>query len=188
MSDKPKFPRAEALEVTREILAILQPTTDRLIVAGSLRRRKLAVGDIELVYIPRTEVRPQAGTFWESEQINLTDEAIAKLEAEGILERRENVNGSTMFGPKNKLMRHRASGIPVDLFSATPDNWWNYLVCRTGSKETNTRIAMAARDRHMEWHPYGVGFTNRDRQWVRPQTEADVFKIAGLPYLEPWER
>lgn len=37
-----------------------------------------------------------------------------------------------MYGSKNKLMRHRASGIPVDLFSATTANWFNYLVCRTG--------------------------------------------------------
>lgn len=60
--------------------------------------------------------------------------------------------------------------------------------CRTGSKETNTRIAMAARDLGMEWHPYGVGFADRNRKWMRPQCEEDVFKFVRLPYLEPWER
>ena len=188
MSDKPKFPRAEALAVVRELLVHFQPAAERLVVAGSLRRRKELVGDIELVYIPRTEKRPAEGTVWEIDTINLIDEAIARLEADGILARRENVNGSTMFGPKNKLMRHVASGMPVDLFTATPDNWWNYLVCRTGSKETNTRIATAARDLGMEWHPYGVGFADRNRKWMRPECEEDVFKFVRLPYVEPWER
>lgn len=188
MSDKPKFPRADALAATREILAALQPAAERLVVAGSLRRRKDLVGDIELVYIPRIEIQQADGDFWAKEQVNLADQAIARLEAEGILDRRTNVNGSTMFGPKNKLMRHVASGIPVDLFTASSANWWNYLVCRTGSKETNVRIATAAQAKGLEWHPYGVGFADRERKWVRPECEEDVFKIVGLPYLEPWER
>ena len=37
-----------------------------------------------------------------------------------------------------------ASGIPVDFFATTEEAWFNYLVCRTGPAELNTRIASAA--------------------------------------------
>ena len=188
MANKVKYPRSVALEATREILATLRPACDPLIVAGSLRRRKDEVGDIEIVYIARTIERDKDGTFWEREQVNLADEAIAALERDGILEKRENVNGSTMFGPKNKLMRHRSTGIPVDLFAATAHNWWNYLVCRTGPKDNNIRIEEAAKAKGLQWHPYGPGFSGTDGHWIRPETEQRVFEIAGLAYLEPWER
>jgi hypothetical protein len=45
--------------------------------------------------------------------------------AGGILERRLNALGHETYGPKYKLMRH-ASGIPVDLFAATEESWFNY--------------------------------------------------------------
>lgn len=188
MASKPRFPRAEALAATREILAVLQPACRELIVAGSLRRRRDEVGDIEILYIADTETRDKEGTFWEKETVNLADEAISALEARGTLDRRENVLGSTMFGPKNKLMRHCASGIPVDLFAATEENWHNYLVCRTGPKESNVRLAEAAKARGLEWHPYGIGFSGQDGRWIKAESERRVFEIAGVPYAEPWER
>lgn len=73
---KPKFPRQAALDATREILATLRPGCARVIVAGSLRRRREEVGDIEILYIARMTEREKDGTFWEREQVNLADEAI----------------------------------------------------------------------------------------------------------------
>jgi DNA polymerase/3'-5' exonuclease PolX len=119
--------------------------------------------------------------------VNLADETIAALEKSGTLERRKNVNGSEMYGPKNKLMRHRASGMPVDLFAATPENWWNYLVCRTGPADSNRRICMAAQDRGWEWNPYGAGFS-RDSETRAMESEAEVFAFVGLPYAQPEDR
>lgn len=147
---KTRFPRAAALEVARELCAALRPTTERLIVAGSLRRRRETVGDVEILYIGCWAERPAPGEMFEQRPTNLADEAIAELEARGVLERRLNSKGSESYGAKNKLMRHRASGIPVDLFSATTANWFNYLVCRTGPAESNTRIASLALARG--WH------------------------------------
>jgi hypothetical protein len=56
------------------------------------------------------------------------------------LQKRASEKGTFSWGPKNKLALHRA-GIPVDLFSATEDNWWNYVVCRPD----HTRITFASR-------------------------------------------
>jgi hypothetical protein len=61
---------------------------------------------------------------------------------------------------------HR-DGIPVDLFTATEDNWWNYVVCRTGPYASNIRIAQEAR---------------------KSASEEEVFTFVGPPYALPWER
>src|SRR5436190_23971821 len=49
---KQKFPRAAAVNVAREIVNRIRPFTERLLICGSLRRRKMEVGDVEVVYIP----------------------------------------------------------------------------------------------------------------------------------------
>lgn len=186
---KTKYPRKAAIAVARELVRELAPVTERLIVAGSLRRLKPEVGDIELLYIPRFENRPIPGTLFDSRDYDLATLAILELEARGILRKRESVTGSTAFGDKNKLMLHTASGIPVDFFAATPANWHNYLVCRTGSAETNTRIATAAKNRGLRWNPYGPGFSNLTTGDRLPVTsEEDVFRIAGLDFLPPSQR
>lgn len=187
VDEKPRFSNAVGMKVAAELCAALKPVCERLIVAGSLRRRKPTVGDVEILYIGKTEVRQDPADMFASITVNLADEAIAALEKSGVLERRKNVNGSEMYGPKNKLMRHRASGLPVDLFAATAENWWNYLVCRTGPADSNTRICMAAQDRGWKWNPYGAGFS-RDGEIRAMESEAEVFAFVGLPYAQPEER
>jgi DNA polymerase/3'-5' exonuclease PolX len=192
MSDKPRWPHADGLTIAGEIYAALEPVCERIIVAGSLRRRKPTVGDVEILYIGRTETRPDPDDMFATITVNLADEVIAELERTGRLERRRNVNGSEMFGPKNKLMRYRASGMPVDLFAATRENWWNYLVCRTGPADSNTRIASAAQYRGWKWHPYGSGFSRENEEGEREEftvtCEEDVFRFVGLPFAEPSNR
>lgn len=188
---KVRFPRAVAITVAAELCKALEPVCERLIVAGSLRRMKADVGDVEILYIGKPEVRQEPADMFASVTVNLADEMIRSLEISAVLLRRKNVNGSEMYGPKNKLMCHRATGLPVDLFAATPENWWNYLVCRTGPAESNTRICMAAQDRGWKWNPYGVGFSRPSGLGVEiraMESEAEVFAFVGLPYAEPKDR
>jgi DNA polymerase/3'-5' exonuclease PolX len=186
-AEKIRYPNADGMRVAAELCAALKPVCVRLIVAGSLRRRKPTVGDVEILYIGQTAVRPNPADMFSTITVNCADVAILQLEVSGVLERRKNARGSQMYGPKNKLMRHLATGIPVDLFAATEDNWWNYLVCRTGPAESNTRICMAAQDRGWKWNPYGPGFT-RGSETVRMESEAAVFDFVNLPYAEPADR
>lgn len=184
---KPRFPHATGMKVAAEICRALKPACERLIVAGSLRRHKPRIGDLEILYIAKTELRRDPFDMFGTITVDLAEETIATLEKSGILERRQNVKGSESYGPKNKLMRHCATGLPVDLFAATPLNWWNYLVCRTGPAESNMLICLAARARGWKWNPYGAGFSHEGE--IRPMTsEAEVFEFVGLPYLKPESR
>jgi DNA polymerase/3'-5' exonuclease PolX len=178
---KHKFPRAAAIAVAQEVGRALSPGCQRIIVAGSLRRGCAEVGDVELLYIPRTDQRPDPVDLFAEITVNLADEEIGRLEALGVLARRKNIMGCETFGPKNKLMLHVPSGIPVDLFSIEADAWWNNLVCRTGPADSNTRIAMAAQRKGWHWQPYSPGFF-RDGHIEEMHSEQEVFAFAGLHF------
>jgi DNA polymerase (family 10) len=180
--EKRRYPRAEAIRVASELCVQLRPVTDRLIVAGSLRRRKEVVGDVEILYVPRREARPH--DLFSAGYFDLAEERIAQLLGDGALNKRLSKIGTPAWGAWNKLAVHR-SGIPVDLFAATEANWWNYLVCRTGPAVSNARIAAAAIARGWKWNPYGAGFT---RGTYVVTSEEDVFRFVGLPFVEPWAR
>jgi len=183
---KVKYPRAAALAVAKELCDALKMHTERLIVAGSLRRRKLEVGDVEILYIP--QFRTVKDGLFDTKQIDLANHELENLIACSVIRARKNINGSTMWGAKNKLAVHVASGIPVDFFAATAENWFNYLVCRTGGAENNMAIASAAQAKGWKWNPYGPGFTRNDGCTEVATSEPDVFRMTGLPYQEPWER
>jgi len=187
VSEKQKFTAEVARAVARGLMAELEPVCERIVVAGSLRREKKMVGDLELLYIPRFEPRPSPFEFFATLQVNLADEVIARWEACEVLTRRKNKKGVETFGPKNKLMRHVTTGLPVDLFEATPANWWNLLVCRTGPLESNVRIAQAAQARGWKWNSTGEGFS-RPGERKAVLIERDVFDFVGLAYLEPPQR
>lgn len=186
---KPKYPRALAIAAAKEIISHFN--TDRLVIAGSLRRRKEQVGDIEIVYIPKITTHQDRTDLFAADRVtheNLSDNSIQWMVAAHILRPRENVLGRTTWGEKNKLAVHVATGIPVDFFATTEAAWWNYLVCRTGSAETNMRIATSAQEKGLHWHPYNHGFTDNHGHVLTVTSERDVFTLAGLEYLEPWDR
>jgi len=188
MSDKPKFARAVALEVAREVCALLKPhcEPDRLIVAGSLRRRKEQVGDVELVYVSKLELA--AADLFSVDSVPVVDRVLSGLLAAGTVGKRHTVTGAETWGPKNKLAFHIASGVPLDFFATTEAAWFNYLVCRTGGAANNTWIAGAALRKGWRWNPYGAGFTDRSGELVPVRSEREAFELVGLPYREPWER
>jgi DNA polymerase/3'-5' exonuclease PolX len=187
VSDK-RYPWEQAYTVAACIAQELRPVCERVQIAGSLRRHKPDVGDIEILYIPVVHEEPDPADMFRSIMVSLADGRIDGMIRAGILEKRLNVNGSAMFGEKNKLMRHIATGIPVDLFAATRENWYNYLVCRTGPSESNVRICEAAISKGWHWNPYGAGFTARNRDCVVMDSEEAVFAFVGLPYREPARR
>jgi DNA polymerase/3'-5' exonuclease PolX len=186
--DRPRYPLEMAAQVAGALVDLLRPACARVQIAGSMRRGKQTVGDIEIVYVARLMEEPI--DLITRGMVDQADKVIDLLLGGGVLVKRRNANGSPCWGVRNKLAVHRPSGIPVDLFSTTEECWFNYLVCRTGPAESNARIAMAARARGWVWNPYGPGFsrvvdgdTLAREHAVR--SEEDVFQFVGLPYLPP---
>ena len=169
--------KAEAARQVAEALkARLEPYCERVEIAGSLRRQMPEVGDIELLVIPKHEGK-----------VDLLSKALKHLIFQGILDYRRNKRGSLMYGPKNKFLLHRASGIPVDIFTTNDECWPMALAIRTGPKESNIAIATAAQRRGWRLKSYGDGF-DTPKGHVRCHSEREVFELVGLPYRLPEER
>jgi DNA polymerase/3'-5' exonuclease PolX len=133
------------------------------------------------------DVKASGDLFERTERVNYAENAIAQMVRSGMLAPRLNALGHQTVGPKNKLMRAQ-SGIPVDLFTATEENWFNYLVCRTGPAALNQTIATAAQLRGWKWTPYGPGYQGPEGEIHRCASEEDVFHFIGMPYKAPNER
>lgn len=183
---KTAFPYLEASEVGDELCAALDRSCQRLIVTGSLRRLRSSVGDVEVLYISKIEERPL--DMFASVAVALAEEEISHMEKAGVLERRLNVNGSETYGVKNKLMLHRATSLPVDLFATTEENWWVSLVVRTGSKETNLRLTTGAQKMGRSLMAYGCGVRESNGNVIPATSEEHVFELCGVPYLKPEDR
>jgi DNA polymerase/3'-5' exonuclease PolX len=168
---------AQARAIAEALRELLRPACTRVEIAGSIRRRRPDVGDIELLCIPKY-----------GGPVDLLDSLLRRLIAEGALDYRRNKRGSTVYGPKNKLLVHNPSGIGVDVFCTTWECWGVSLVVRTGGKTTNKEIATRALQRGMKFHAYGRGFTRADNTELVCHTEREVFKAVGLRCPEPWER
>lgn len=183
---KTKFPHTEALAVAQELQALLAPACSRIAIAGSLRRLKPEVSDIELLFVPRLSER-QDGLF-DTKIVDVCDEIVQNLLASGVIVPRPNVHGHTCWGERNKLAIHSPSGIPVDLFGTSEANWWVSLVIRTGSKETNLRLTTGANKQGASLMAYGGGVKWSDGSVTPAISEQHVFAMCGIPYLEPPKR
>jgi DNA polymerase (family 10) len=187
MSEKTKWPYEVALPVAREIVSLLAPACERIAIAGSLRRQKLLVGDIEILFVPRM-VKRRDGLF-DDKIVSVAGEVIYEKLRSGYFQQRPSKTGVFTWGEANKLAVHTASGIPVDLFSVPAANWWVSLVIRTGSKETNLRLTTGANKLNRTLHAYGYGVTDRKtNETIAATSEEHVFELCGVPYLLPDRR
>lgn len=191
---KQKFSPRAALKVWEELRERLSPHTTRIAYAGSLRRRKLSVGDIEVVFAPTV-----GANLLDLFAASNVDAELELMLADGTIAKRRNVKGSFAWGPENKLAVHTASGIPIDFFATTEAHWHGYMVCRTGGMQNNIIVATKARERGWKWNPYNGQLTRlarprdedgqpEDRQTHPIHSEQELYEFVGMQYLEPWQR
>lgn len=175
----------EARVVADEVVEVLAAACERIEVAGSIRRGKARVKDVEIVLIPRTGQR-QVG-LWEYEEYPLVDPVLEGMVGAGVLAWDEVVKRR---GPKYKRLVHVASGLVVEVFGATAENWGLILAIRTGPAEFNKRLVSKG------WHGGAMplemrmdgGFLWLRGERVVTETEEAFFEALGVPCWEPGER
>ncbi len=192
-------------EYTAEILVgLIGPYCERIEIAGSIRRRRPDVGDMELVCIPKTETRAdidsgdQAILFdfapAEPVEVDLLHEFLTDLVDRdvGILSHRLDSRGRKTFGKLNKNLVHDPSGIPVDVFATTPQNWGMAMFVRTGPKEWVKRAMMRFIALGHRGHASaGVTVNSKDpaeRQDIDCPTEQRVFDLLEWRWRDPEHR
>ena len=181
MSGDVRYPYQQAIVIAGELRDLLAPACKRIEIAGSLRRKKATVGDMELLCIPH----PSDNLF----RTDALDEAVSRLLGGllPLLALRPNIKGGMSYGPKNKLLIHLPSGIPLDLFSADTENWGMAFLIRTGPADFNKRIMQRFIDLRMRGHAYG-GITSASGEEIECPSEDTVFRNLGWPYIPPEKR
>lgn len=195
MSAGPPIPYAIALKVADSVIDYLGPGCAQIAIAGSLRRRKPEVRDIEVVVEPRFVMRG-ADDLWASErEADLLEERVAEALNRGTFELREvethRADGSieyvTKNGPAYKALA--VAGIPLDLFVVrSPATWGVIFGLRTGPGDWNTKLVTECKGigRRVEGGQV-LAWRSASSSWepVPTPTERDFFAAIGQPWLEP---
>ena len=162
-----RLPLSRALVVAGEIVAALRATgaVEAIEVAGSARRRRETVGDLDVLV-----------TSGEAPRVI---EAFAGLPgATAILAR-----GDTKVSLIHAVGEGGAS-IQVDLRVVEPAAYGAALQYFTGSRDHNVRLREIAQRRGLKISEYGV-FDERTGARVAGATEAEVYEAVGLPWMPP---
>ncbi|AGU52971.1 putative DNA polymerase/3'-5' exonuclease PolX [Variovorax paradoxus B4] len=155
-----RFRLPMAMQVAEARLASLaaEPGVLQAQAAGSLRRRRDTVGDIDLV------VAAGPGS-------SVTRRFAAAADVATVL-----AKGATRAGVV------LANGMQVDLRAVPPESFGAALLYFTGSKSHNIALRQRARNAGLKLNEYGVF---REDRRIAGDTEASVYRALGLPFIEP---
>ncbi|HEU5250531.1 MAG TPA: DNA polymerase/3'-5' exonuclease PolX [Thermoanaerobaculia bacterium] len=131
---------------------------EKIDVAGSYRRRRETVGDVDIL----VAARHAAG---------IAERFVSYPEVERVL-----AHGDTRCSIRTR------SGLQADLRIVPPDSYGAALHYFTGSKAHNIAIRTLGVKKHLKINEYGV---YRGRRRVGGRTEEEVFRAVGLPWIPP---
>jgi DNA polymerase (family 10) len=155
-----RFKLAEVEEVAQALVSHLKktPGVERAIVAGSFRRRKDTVGDLDILVTGR-------------EDTPVMDRFVAYEDVTRVL-----AHGTTRSAV---VLRQ---GLQVDLRLVPRESYGAALHYFTGSKAHNIAVRKLGVQRGLKINEYGV-FRGEER--IAGATEEEVYRQVDLPYIEP---
>ena len=151
-----------ALPLANDLLAFLQkvPGVTRASTAGSLRRMKETIGDLDLLVASRRPSRVMSAFT--------SAPFCARVLAAGTT--------------KSSILAR--DGLQVDLRVVAPDCFGAALQYFTGSKEHNVQLREFAARRGLKVNEYGVFRVSTNRR-LAGREEEDVYRTLGLPWIAP---
>ncbi len=167
---------SKALPIAKNILLQLQPFCERIEIAGSIRREKEEVKDIEIVCIPKSTTHISSYDMFGAAQYSLTrDPGFIK-----IVNTLKVIKGQASGKYMQRIL---PEGIVLDLFTATPSNWGLILAIRTGSSEYSKKILG---DNWVKRGYHSIdGMLHKAGKPVIVREEKELFDLIGKNYTEP---
>lgn len=142
------------------------PDVKKIITAGSVRRRKETIGDIDILIT----IKEQKNNFPKIAK-KIIDYFISMPEVMQVL-----AQGETKSSIKLK------EGLNVDLRIVSQSSYGAALNYFTGSKEHNIALRELALQKGYKLNEYGL-FKNNKK--IAGSTEEEIYQILGLEYIEP---
>ena len=156
----------EAQTVAEKVKTALATHCEKMEIAGSIRRQKPLVHDIDFVIVAKGDKE------WQK-----ISEELKHLKA------KLNCQGSSVA----KALLPTENGLfKVDLYRAQPATFGIHLLIRTGSAEHNMWLAAYAISKGMRLK-YSEGLI-KEGGAIAGETEQGVFEALGLPYSLPSQR
>lgn len=155
-----KIALERAQRIANKILELLSPDCKKIEVAGSIRRKRPWVNDVDIVLIPRDH--------W------------------GIHNKLLRLGQMKMSG--SKIARVMYGDIQIDFYFANEETWSTLLLVRTGSAEHNVKLASLAKNRGWHLHANGEGLFDGNGKRIAGNSEESIFAALGLKYLPPERR
>jgi DNA polymerase (family 10) len=157
-----RIPLAVALDVAEGLVARLAQVSgvDRAAYAGSLRRMRDTVGDIDLL-LAAADSTPVMDVFCSLPRVG-----------------RVLAHGTTRSAVVT------TSGVQVDVRVVDPQVWGAALMYFTGSKPHNLRVRELAVRRGLKLSEYGL-FRVDDDRLLASRTEGDIYAALGMPWIPP---
>ena len=179
---------AKAASLAEAYREMMLPYCDRAMVAGSIRRGRAEVKDIELVCAPKlvAGVDPER-LFGEGHRNLLYEWALDS----GIVWIKPGTDDTIEWPIKPDGLYWRGvitagqDAIKLDVFLTTVENFGTTLLIRTGSSRFNQALMSHARMIH---RPCVNNHFHHAGEPVEFEEEYDVFDFLGLEYVEPSER
>lgn len=176
---KSKIALSEAQKLSNEIIKKLALDCERIEAAGSVRRLKPEVGDLEIVCIPKRETN----LFGEPGASLLNYRLIELIQSGYLL-------SAGADGDKYKKFYLAPSGVQLDLFITTPEQWGVIFTIRTGSRDFSHRLVTSQSQGGMLPGGFKVG---GGRLWwwdalISTPEEIDFFDAIGLDWIDPKAR
>lgn len=188
---KSTVPLAVGQALATKLVAALAPHCDRIDVAGSIRRQKTLIGDVELVAIPKLG-RDLFGTP-DPAQNRLDDYLNAMLSIGRIFKTPSDRSSfTTAWGDRYKKfwckLNDELGEIQVDLFLCTARNWGALFTIRTGPAAFSQ--ALVTRIKHQTPYRQQAGYlvNVETGEVIDTPEERDYFRLAGVGWVEPSRR
>lgn len=179
---KTKLSLDQAQEIADRYRDELLPYCERLEIAGSIRRKKPMVGDIEMVAIPKFET-------WGHDLLGNPTLHNA-LEEEVSYKFRNNGLVFTKSGPRYKQIQLQ-EGINLDLFIVLPPAQWGVIFLLRTGPEVFSKMAVTQRNKGGHLPSYCLvkdGQVFRYGELFPTPEEDDYLELLGLPGLKPEAR
>lgn len=172
----------QAQEIGARIIEGLKPFCNRIEIAGSVRRLKPEVKDIEIVCIPKYTIGEINSTDLFGNSV-LSQMAVYVSGFAKELKKYFIIKGK----PTGKYIQFMApEGINIDLFICTQKNWGYIFSIRTGSAEFSHKVLANG------WTKKGYtgkeGMLYKNGIAIQVLEERDLFRLIGLDYIEPDNR
>lgn len=190
MGDHPRRPLTEMRTAADRLVVELAPFCDRLEIAGSIRRQRREVSDIELVAIPKFGTARRLGELLPRTDVDLLDAHVRDLLlATDRWRPRLDKDGRPALGDRYK--RLLVDGIPLDLFVVLPPASFAVLfLIRTGSADfTRAMVTQRRKGGHLpdDCQVRDGAVWQRGEQ-VALADEAAWFRLCGMTFVPPEQR